>query len=69
VAPKDKSVNCNECHTRDNGRMANIKGVYLPGRDGNKVIEILGWTAVLGSLAGVLLHALGRAVSSRRKEG
>jgi hypothetical protein len=49
--------------------MANIKGVYLPGRDGNKVIEILGWAAVLGSLAGVLLHALGRAVSSRRKEG
>jgi hypothetical protein len=68
VAPKEKSVSCSECHLRDNGRMANIKGVYLPGRDGNKVIEILGWAAVLGSLAGVLLHALGRAVSSRRKE-
>jgi hypothetical protein len=49
--------------------LANIKGVYLPGRDGNKVIEILGWAVVLGSLAGVILHALGRAVSSRRKEG
>jgi len=30
---------------------------------------LLGWAAVLGSLAGVLLHALGRAVSGRRKEG
>jgi len=69
VAPKDQSVGCNECHARDDGRMAGIKGVYLPGRDGNKVIEILGWAAVLGSLAGVLLHALGRAVSARRKEG
>jgi hypothetical protein len=49
--------------------MAGIKGVYLPGRDGNKIIEVLGWAAVLGSLAGVLLHAIGRAVSRRRKEG
>jgi octaheme c-type cytochrome (tetrathionate reductase family) len=69
VAPKEKSVSCNECHTGDGGRLTKITGVYLPGRDGNKVIEILGWAAVLGSLAGVLLHALGRAVSRRRKEG
>jgi hypothetical protein len=69
VAPKEKSVACNECHTRDNGRMAGISGVYLPGRDGNRVVEFLGWAAVIGSLAGVGLHALGRAVSGRRKEG
>jgi hypothetical protein len=69
VAPKEKSVGCNECHTRDNGRMAGIKGVYMPGRDGNKVIEFLGWAAVLGSLAGVLLHGLGRVITSRKKEG
>jgi len=69
VAPKDKSVACNECHTRDTSRMAGIQGVYLPGRDGNRVIEFLGWAAVIGSLAGVVLHALGRAVSGRRKEG
>ena len=69
VAPKEKSVACNECHTRDNGRMAGIKGVYLPGRDGNKVIAFLGWAAVLGSLAGVLLHGLGRVITSRKKEG
>jgi hypothetical protein len=49
--------------------MAGIPGVYLPGRDGNRVVEFLGWAVVIGSLAGVALHALGRAVSSRRKEG
>ncbi|MCU0564760.1 MAG: tetrathionate reductase family octaheme c-type cytochrome [Desulfobacterales bacterium] len=69
VAPKETSVACNECHTRDNGRMAGIPGIYLPGRDGNRVVEFLGWATVIGSLAGVALHALGRAVSSRRKEG
>jgi len=69
VAPKDRSVSCNECHAKDNSRMAGITGVYLPGRDGNRVIEFLGWTAVLASVAGVLLHAFGRAVSRSRKEG
>ncbi len=69
VAPKERSVACNECHTRENGRMAGIAGVYLPGRDGNRVIEVLGWATVLASLAGVLVHGIGRAVSRRRKEG
>jgi hypothetical protein len=69
VAPKDKSVDCNQCHTRNQGRMAGIQGVYMPGRDGNRLIEIFGWAAVLVSLAGVGLHGLGRALSNRRKEG
>ncbi len=68
VAPKDKSVACNECHTRADSRMAGIPGVYMPGRDGNRVIEVLGWAAVIASFAGVGLHAVGRAVSGRRKE-
>jgi hypothetical protein len=69
VAPKEKALSCSECHTSENSRLAGIKGVYLPGRDGNRIIEVLGWVTVLGSLAGVLLHAGGRAVSRRRKEG
>jgi octaheme c-type cytochrome (tetrathionate reductase family) len=68
VAPKENSVSCDQCHTPKNGRMAAISGVYMPGRDGNRPIEILGWTATLGSLGGVLLHGLGRLVSRRKKE-
>jgi octaheme c-type cytochrome (tetrathionate reductase family) len=60
VAPKDNVVACNECHTRTNGRLASIQGVYMPGRDRVGVFDTLGWVAALGSLIGVLLHGLGR---------
>ncbi|HBZ54930.1 MAG TPA: cytochrome C [Syntrophobacteraceae bacterium] len=68
VAPKEMAVKCNECHTPKDGRMANIEGVFMPGRDGNRTIQTLGWIAVLGSLGGVLLHGLGRTISRRKKE-
>ena len=60
VAPKDNVVACNECHTRTNGRLASIQGVYMPGRDRVGVFDTLGWVAAIGSLIGVLLHGLGR---------
>jgi octaheme c-type cytochrome (tetrathionate reductase family) len=68
VAPKDNVVACTECHTRENGRMAGIAGVYIPGRDRIGVLHTLGLVIVLGSLAGVCLHGLGRIFASGRKE-
>ena len=40
--------------------LANLGGFYMPGRDRGKWLDILGWIAVLGALAGVVLHAAGR---------
>jgi len=70
VAPKDKSLSCTECHSKTESRLANLKGFYMPGRDGNRVLNFAGWGAVLTSLIGVLIHALGRFVSrgNGRKE-
>jgi hypothetical protein len=68
VAPKDNVVACTECHTRENGRMAGITGVYIPGRDRIGVLHTLGLVIVLGSLAGVCLHGLGRIFANGRKE-
>jgi hypothetical protein len=73
VAPKENSLTCSECHSK-NGRLAALAGFYLPGRDVNRVVQVLGWLAVLGSLAGVCLHGVGRLVRSaqnnaNRKEG
>jgi len=53
VAPKDNVVACNECHIRDDGRMANLAGFYMPGRDSAGLLDTLGWLLVLGSLVGV----------------
>jgi hypothetical protein len=64
VAPKEKAVGCNECHTTG-GRLDNIQGVYIPGRDANQWVNLIGWLAAGGTLAGVMLHGLVRIV--RRK--
>lgn len=68
VAPKDNVVACTECHTRENGRMARIAGVYMPGRDRIGVLHTLGLVIVMGSLVGVCLHGLGRIFANGRKE-
>ena len=64
VAPKEKAVGCNECHTRG-GRLDKIEGIYIPGRDAHQLLDLIGWLAAGGTLAGVMLHALVRIV--RRK--
>jgi hypothetical protein len=60
VAPKEKALACTECHTGQDSRPANLGGFYMPGRDRGQWLDILGWIAVLGALAGVVLHAAGR---------
>jgi len=70
VAPKDNVVNCTECHIQKGGRLANIAGVYMPGRDNYRLLDMLGWLAIVGAFFGVCLHGLGRVFTSRngRKE-
>lgn len=60
VAPKNHVVNCLECHTKTNSRMASLAGFYMPGRDAFKLLDLGGWVLVFGSLIGVGLHAFGR---------
>ena len=69
VAPKENVLACNECHVREKGRLADIAGVYMPGRDRVGMLDILGWLAVVGALFGVCLHGLGRVFTNGRKEG
>jgi hypothetical protein len=64
VAPKEKAVGCNECHAKG-GRLDKIEGIYIPGRDANQLVNLIGWLAAGGTLAGVMLHGLVRIM--RRK--
>lgn len=66
VAPKEKAVQCTECHTRENSRIGNLKDFYMPARDYNATVETLGVSAVLLSLIGVIVHAGIRIVSAKR---
>jgi hypothetical protein len=69
VAPKEKSVSCEECHAREGGRLASVKGFYLPGRDRSKLLDGLGTLLVLGTLAGVVVHGGARYWFWRRRQG
>ncbi len=67
VAPKGDAVSCGQCHTRENGRMAGVAGVYIPGRDRFRWLDIAGWLAVIGAALGVGVHGIGRFIF--RKNG
>lgn len=63
VAPKEKAVPCSDCHTRDpNGRLAGLSGFYMPGRDGSRLLDVLGYLALFGALFGVVVHGALRIV-------
>lgn len=67
VAPKDKSLACNACHSAQ-GRLANLPGFYMPGRDKSVLADMAGWGMVGASAIGVVIHGLMRIVSRGRKE-
>ena len=66
VAPAKKALGCTDCHSK-NGRLNDVKGIYIPGRDRNPLVEWLGWVMLLATLAAVLLHGLVRIVTRNRR--
>lgn len=68
VSPKNQSVQCTECHTRENGRLARAGGFYMPGRDYSPVVERGGTGLLLLTLTGVVLHGTARIVVSRKRK-
>jgi len=67
VSPKDKALECDECHAKD-GRLNDLEGFYMPGRDGNKLLDMIGLLAVFGTLFGVIGHGLIRKLFSARRK-
>ena len=68
VAPKEKALACSECHAK-NGRLQNLAGFYMPGRDSFRWLDILGYLLMAGTLFGVILHATLRGLSRRYLRG
>ena len=66
VAPKEKALHCNECHVKG-GRLEDLKGFYMPGRDSYAWLTTAGWLAALMALLGTLGHAALRILSRLRR--
>ena len=64
VAPKEDAVACADCHARES-RLQNIEGIYMPGRDSNKLLDMIGLLVIFGTLIGVLGHGLIRFIANR----
>jgi len=66
VTPKDKALDCNECHAKE-GRLKDLKGFYMPGRGDNDWLDLIGLLLILGTLGGVLIHALIRVMTNKKR--
>ena len=38
------------------GRLTGLGGFYMPGRDGSRLLDSLGYLALFGALFGVVVH-------------
>jgi octaheme c-type cytochrome (tetrathionate reductase family) len=68
VAPKEQALQCAECHKHDNGRLANLAGLYMPGRDRSLTLDFIGKWMLLLSIFGVVIHNSIRILSAYRKK-
>ena len=66
VSPKEKALGCQDCHSKS-GRLATVTGIYIPGRDGGGLVDLLGLLMVLGGLLFGLTHGLGRFIAKKRR--
>ncbi len=57
VAPKEDAVQCLECHSRD-GRLHDLVGFYMPGRDYSPILDWIGILMIVGALGVAILHGL-----------
>lgn len=66
VAPAEKALDCKACHA-ENGRMANIAGVYVPGSGsgpGGQIGLVLLLLALLGTAGHAMLRLFGKKGAS-----
>lgn len=67
VAPKKDALACAECHAKE-GRLKDLHGFYMPGRDNFAWLDRLGYLLVIGALVIVVLHTLLRMVMFAKRK-
>ena len=62
-------MECSECHAKE-GRLSHLDdgSIYIPGTQKNKMLNMIGLLAILGTLAGVFGHGALRMVATRMRK-
>jgi octaheme c-type cytochrome (tetrathionate reductase family) len=68
VSSKDESLQCIQCHTRNDSRLKDLKDFYMPARDYNSAVETGGIGIILITIFGIAIHSILRFRSSGRKK-
>lgn len=68
VSPKQTTVQCTECHTRKDSRLAALRDFYMPGRDYSSLIDGIGTFAIGLALVATGTHAAARIFYRRRRK-
>jgi len=56
VSKSSEALSCKECHS-PNGRLKNLDGFYMAGRNSNSILDWIGIAMIIGALIGVSIHA------------
>jgi len=68
VSKSEDALKCEDCHTRNNGRLRNLQDVYIPANSYNSVIDTAGVGMLIITLIGVFAHALIRFFSWKKRQ-
>ena len=68
VAPAEDALDCDACHRRNQGVLAGVEGIYIPGVTETPIIDKISWSFIALTLAGVLIHSLARFISSKMRK-
>lgn len=63
VSKATLALQCNDCHTRNDGRLASLTDFYLPGRDNSPLLDGIGRWLIILSLFGTALHGVSRVIA------
>ena len=64
VSSRENSLKCIDCHSRD-GRLANLAGFYMPGRDYSNILDTAGMLLIILSFIAVIIHGSLRYFSKK----
>jgi octaheme c-type cytochrome (tetrathionate reductase family) len=67
VSTADHALQCADCHTRNDSRLAGLTDFYMPGRDRNATLDTFGKWLIILSLLGVVSHGAARYFINRKK--